>query len=171
MVPRKKNAGASLYSNSDSEEMASTYSGDNSEKEEDLTQGSKEEDDLAENEDEEDTIEYENVELDASGVPISSAELDDDDVEFWLFRIPTHEPLIKELVGKKISVKDMSGGPNNEHIDAKIGNFKGGYFFRDHGVTNTEAMRASFVVDGEDGEPQLRLSEFYFSSLFNILCN
>lgn len=163
--------GFGQLNDSDSELSQSESDGSlsSTDSEENDTSNEKQEENEINGDDEEQNIQYEDVELDPSALPLSPAVLEDDDVELWLFRIPTHEPLLDEIVGKSIRVHDGSSSAPRQ-TDGKIGDLKGGYSFRDHGVQGTELMRASFVVNDAHGNPQLRMSSLPSLSFLLFAC-
>lgn len=109
----------------------------------------------------EDEIEYESFNLDASVAPISLAELNDDDVDLWFIRVPSHEILLDGIVGKSVTVDELAEGKESQ--TERIGSFKGSYHFRDCGIASTKHLRAAFVVNNgnSDKNPHIQVGMYF----------
>lgn len=107
-------------------------------------------------------VEYEQVELDPDTVNITIEELEDEDVELWLVRIPRHRTLTDDLVGAKFRMAlDSEKG-----LDRLAGGLKGSYHFRDQGSAPDKNLRATFVVPTADGDGKLHVGTNYFLPFF-----
>lgn len=112
-----------------------------------------------------DSVIYDDLKLDPSSDIISADELNDDDVELWLVRIPTHDTLIESICGKSFSV--VEDGPqqvsrprkkSRVEVDGygeKRNRLKGSYYFRDHGLSGLDTIRAVSVVKTDTDEAGL----------------
>lgn len=99
----------------------------------------------------ENAIEYEDIDLDAALTEISQTELESEDTELWLFRIPSHLATTEIMVGKEVNINDHDRPINGSNVDA--GSYNSGYKFKDCGVEGIEHMRAMFV-HGDEHENQ-----------------
>lgn len=110
-----------------------------------------------------DDIVYEELELLPSPNTISKEELEDDDVELWLVRVPGHDTLIDSVVGSTIPFTDDGATSNSpqtgktvtDGYGKKCSRLTGSYYFRNHGSTGLDNMRALAVVRNDDGESSL----------------
>lgn len=109
-----------------------------------------------------DDLVYDDLELLPSSNTISKEDLEDDDMELWLVRIPGHDTLIESVVGSNVTVSGDSTtnlpSRNKSKRDGygnKCNRFTGSYYFRDHGSAGLENMRAFSVVKDDDGEASL----------------
>lgn len=124
---------------------------------------SADEHDVIDNEDvvRQEELQYEEVEIDPSPISITEAELEDDNNELWLMRIPSHLVKPASLTGKDIFINEKRDITSAENVDA--GNFSTGYKFRDCGLLGTEHMRAAFVHESKKthgGGPRLHIGMF-----------
>lgn len=109
-----------------------------------------------------DDIAYDDVELLPSSEIITKEELESDDVELWLVRIPGHDTLMSSVVGSAVSVANENSSSNRSQrgksktdgYGKKCNRFTGSYYFRDHGSADLDNLRALAVVN-DAGEPSL----------------
>lgn len=146
---------------SDREESGDEYSndgfGDNSDEEDSAlesqepgkNQEQEQEDGMESMEDDE---EVERAKLQILPNAVTEAELQSDDTELILFRMPRHERLKGSLKGSELNIPVA-----DNVIDKKAGIYQGRYVFRDRGTKTCKHMRPVFVTRNSRGDPRLHV--------------
>lgn len=83
---------------------------------------------------------------------VTEAELQSNDTELILFRVPRHGRLKSSLKGSKLNIPVTDNA-----IDKKAGIYQGGYVFRDRGTKTCKHMRPVFVTKDSRGDPRLHV--------------